>query len=310
VSHGLLQDAINYRPAPARLEAVFQRIQGAFPAAPRGKKKEWQEHVAAALTCRAQATIASGDKLLRDPGKLREVQHDIHGKVAVGEMEAAGLVEACRLQGVPWLVIRGISDFGDELKDDRFHALASRAAAAVMADFIAHGLDLGKAEAQVAQADSAEKRKSLFVVGLPIAREQDFFGRAREKGEILDAIGKGLPAQILGGAKVGKSSLLRWVERHVPAGRPMAWIEPGAGFSPGMLVAAIARKVNKPEVAARVEREGATLRAAGRVRAGSGEDDLREKLNDLRDRKLLVKSDGAYGLPPGEAWRKFVQNAG
>jgi nucleoside phosphorylase len=60
VNHGLLQDAINYRPDPARLAAVFQRIQGAFPAAPRGKKKEWQEHVAAALTCRALATIASG----------------------------------------------------------------------------------------------------------------------------------------------------------------------------------------------------------------------------------------------------------
>ncbi|WP_441291280.1 hypothetical protein ACSRUE_13145 [Sorangium sp. KYC3313] len=61
---------------------------------------------------------------------------------------------------------------------------------------------------------------------------------------------------------MGKSSLLRWAERHVPAGRPVAWIDPGVGFSPGMLVAAIARKVNKPEVAARIEQEGATLRAA------------------------------------------------
>ncbi|WP_437581983.1 nSTAND1 domain-containing NTPase [Sorangium sp. So ce887] len=95
-----------------------------------------------------------------------------------------------------------------------------------------------------------------------MARAQDFFGRTAEQGETLDAIAKNLPAQILGGAKVGKSSLLRWVERHVPAGRPVAWIDPGVGFSPGMLVAAIARKVNKPEVAARIEQEGATLRAA------------------------------------------------
>jgi hypothetical protein len=29
---------------------------------------------------------------------------------------------------------------------------------------------------------------------------------------------------------------LRWVERHVPAGRPVAWIDPGVGFSPGMLL--------------------------------------------------------------------------
>src|SRR5678815_5487340 len=43
---------------------------------------------------------------------------------------------------VPWLIIRGISDFGDGLKDDRFHAFASCAAAAVLYDFIAHGLHL------------------------------------------------------------------------------------------------------------------------------------------------------------------------
>jgi hypothetical protein len=39
-------------------------------------------------------------------------------------------------------VIRGISDFGDEFKDDRFHKFASQAAAAVLADFIEHGLKL------------------------------------------------------------------------------------------------------------------------------------------------------------------------
>jgi hypothetical protein len=58
------------------------------------------------------------------------------------------------------------------------------------------------------------------------------------------------------------------------------------------------------------ERALAKACAAGGVRAGAGEDELRQQLNELRDRKLLVKSDGAYGLPPGEAWRKFVQNAG
>ena len=81
-------------------------------------------NVASAISVRT-ATIASGEKLLRDPAKLLEVRRDIHGKVEVGEMEASGLVEACRLRGIPWLVIRGISDFGDDLKDDRFHHLAA-----------------------------------------------------------------------------------------------------------------------------------------------------------------------------------------
>ncbi len=68
---------------------------------------------------------------------MRETQH---GKIEAGEMEAIGFWTACTRQGVRWLVVRGISDFGDELKDDRFHVLASAAAAAVTADFIERGL--------------------------------------------------------------------------------------------------------------------------------------------------------------------------
>jgi hypothetical protein len=71
-----------------------------------------------------------------------------------------------------------------------------------------------------------------------------------------------LPLQLLGGAKVGKSSLLRWVERNVPAGRPIAWIEPGGGLSPVKLVSEIARKVGRPEVAARLASEDASLHLA------------------------------------------------
>ncbi|MGK3967993.1 ATP-binding protein [Sorangium sp. So ce118] len=119
----------------------------------------------------------------------------------------------------------------------------------------------GDAAARAASCAAPGGRR-LQTRGPPAARAQDFFGRTAEQGETLDAIAKNLPAQILGGAKVGKSSLLRWVERHVPAGRPVAWIDPSVGFSPGMLVAAIARKVNRLEVAARIKQERATLRAA------------------------------------------------
>ena len=79
----------------------------------------------------SSAPIASGEKLLRDQSKLLAVR-ELHGKTEVGEMEAAGVVEACRRGPVPWMVIRGISDFGDEFKDDRFHTFASCAAAAVL----------------------------------------------------------------------------------------------------------------------------------------------------------------------------------
>ena len=88
-----------------------------------------------------QATIASGEKLLRDP-EIFKGMRELHGKVEVAEMEAAGLFAACSSYGKPVLMVRGISDFGDSKKDNRFHLLAAKAAAAVTADYIAHGMTL------------------------------------------------------------------------------------------------------------------------------------------------------------------------
>ena len=139
--HAMNQDVITYRADPSRLSARFRNLGGEIPVAPAGKEEEFRSHVASTITARA-ATLASGEKLLRDPAKLRAVRQEQHGKVEVGEMEAAGLVAACRRANIPWLVIRGISDFGDQFKDDRFHHFASRAAAVVLADFLAHGLTL------------------------------------------------------------------------------------------------------------------------------------------------------------------------
>ncbi|OIR02210.1 5'-methylthioadenosine/S-adenosylhomocysteine nucleosidase [mine drainage metagenome] len=86
-------------------------------------------------------TAGSGEKLLRDPEKFRAMR-ELHGKVEVAEMEAAGLFSACTLHGKPVLMVRGISDFGDSTKDSSFHLLAAKAAAAVTADYIANGLTL------------------------------------------------------------------------------------------------------------------------------------------------------------------------
>lgn len=139
--HSMLQDAVTYCPAPDRVHRAFVRSGGATPAAPPGQEAEFAAHVATSIAVR-RSTIASGEKLLRDPSKLHAVRR-LHGKVEVGEMEAAGFVAACRVGAVPWMVIRAISDFGDELKDDRFHELAACAASAVLHDFVTHGLDLG-----------------------------------------------------------------------------------------------------------------------------------------------------------------------
>lgn len=85
------------------------------------------------------ATIASGEKLLRDPEKFKALR-EINGKIEIAEMEGTGLFEACHNYKKPVLMIRGISDFGDSTKDNRFHSLAAKAATAVTVDFIIHGL--------------------------------------------------------------------------------------------------------------------------------------------------------------------------
>lgn len=85
------------------------------------------------------ATIASGEKLLRDPNKFTQLR-ELHGKVEAAEMEAAGIFTACFQSGVDALIIRGISDFGDSTKDSQFHELAAKAAAIVAADMVAYGL--------------------------------------------------------------------------------------------------------------------------------------------------------------------------
>ncbi|RLM19140.1 phosphorylase [Brenneria alni] len=87
------------------------------------------------------ATVASGEKLLRDPEKFMGMR-ELHGKIEVAEMEGAGLFAACANFGKPVLMVRGISDFGDSKKDNRFHLLAAQAAAAVTVDYIANGMTL------------------------------------------------------------------------------------------------------------------------------------------------------------------------
>lgn len=75
--------------------------------------------------------IGSGNLLVRDQNKFPEYQ-SIHPKISAIEMEAAGMVRALKeiMPGQAWLVVRGISDFGDEDKDKAFDGQPYAAAGA------------------------------------------------------------------------------------------------------------------------------------------------------------------------------------
>ncbi|HEX8699221.1 MAG TPA: hypothetical protein VF815_10325 [Myxococcaceae bacterium] len=138
LAHSIHQDLVAYLSSgPALAKRLSATLQSIEPNLPREAGADLSEGLSARL-----ATIASGEKLLRDPSKLSGLRASLHGKIEVGEMEAAGIASACHRAGVDFLIIRGISDFGDGQKDDRFHQLASTGAAIVAVDFIQESLRL------------------------------------------------------------------------------------------------------------------------------------------------------------------------
>jgi nucleoside phosphorylase/tetratricopeptide (TPR) repeat protein len=144
--HGINQDLMPYLVRSHRLPLPPEAMGGRMPVVPAGREAEYAANVAEDIVV-FEGGIASGEKLLRDAEFLKELRSNSHGRIEAGDMESVGLVTACSKAQVPWLIVRGISDFGDELKDDVFHTLASVAAATVAADFLRGGLQLLESEA-------------------------------------------------------------------------------------------------------------------------------------------------------------------
>jgi len=151
VPNGIHQDVIFYlanhkdpitNNSQQRLESRFSGIGGEFPMLSVQDRSNLQENDIIRGIEIDVCTVASGEKLLKDPSFLEDIRDNQHGRVKVGEMEAIGFAKACQKMRRDWLVIRGVSDFGDADKSDVFHSLASQTAATILADFLQYGLDL------------------------------------------------------------------------------------------------------------------------------------------------------------------------
>lgn len=129
-----LQDLSTYFSSPSLSDRLQERAKALGVSMP----KESAAGEVAPKFKASTATIVSGEKLIRDSEFFARLRQ-IHDKACVAEMEAYGVVDACEKQNVPVLVVRGISDFGDDKKDDLFHKVASDAAAIVVVDYIIHG---------------------------------------------------------------------------------------------------------------------------------------------------------------------------
>ncbi len=83
---------------------------------------------------------------------------------------------------------------------------------------------------------------------LPVMDDADLIGRTAQRNELLAAFERGQPVQIIGPVRMGKSSLLRWMERKArDMGKPAAFVNARglAGRSPAYLVLAAAEAVGK-----------------------------------------------------------------
>jgi nucleoside phosphorylase len=74
------------------------------------------------------APILAGNKLLSDKLTLNKLINKYHDKARAAEMEANGFALTCDGYLTPWLVFRGISDYGDSKKNDKYQIPAALSA--------------------------------------------------------------------------------------------------------------------------------------------------------------------------------------
>jgi nucleoside phosphorylase len=104
---------------------------GQLPAA-----RPWRIHV---------GPLGTGSRLMRDAGiwqTLTGDQRSIRGL----DMEASVAGLAGLVQDIPWMVVKGVMDFGSPDRDDRFRSFASRAAAEVLIEFLRRALPQRRVE--------------------------------------------------------------------------------------------------------------------------------------------------------------------
>jgi nucleoside phosphorylase len=82
--------------------------------------------------------ILSGEKLIAD-GSLDERRKEYHDRIRAAEMEGRGFARMCEEHSVPWLVFRGISDYGDIQKTKDWQGTSALAAATAARVFIERG---------------------------------------------------------------------------------------------------------------------------------------------------------------------------
>lgn len=219
-----------YRVQQQEFEDLAQKLFGKQLRVPVGFEVEFENHVARRPSS-MDGEIASANTLLRDKNILEKLSREVHQGIKVGEMEASGVVRACNQGQTPiaWLIIRGVSDFGDDFKSDEFHEWASSSAASYTKLFLEQGFDLRLLRDEEPNR-TLEKLEQLSALGTedaafvqrafgsaePELRLDELYATRKVEAQVLssakpDGPRKKSPYQpiaIIGDAGEGKTSLL------------------------------------------------------------------------------------------------------
>ncbi len=116
-----------------------------------------------------EIVIASGEKIFGDGSlsHLAKMYHDT--RVLAGEMEGIGFAVSADRANCSWIVIRGISDYGDPMsKDgrykDKFHNIASIASAEVLKSFLEKGYSGSQSKLKAGSVNNVLKYAPSFKI--------------------------------------------------------------------------------------------------------------------------------------------------
>jgi len=80
-------------------------------------------------------TIAAGEKLFAD-GSLHRMYKRFDQRIRAGDQEDSGFAQAANFHGKPWVIFRGICDYGDPTKNANWHSTAGLSAACACINFL------------------------------------------------------------------------------------------------------------------------------------------------------------------------------
>ncbi|MDN7702828.1 effector-associated domain EAD1-containing protein [Burkholderia semiarida] len=110
------------------------------------------------------APIATGSSVIEDAGVFPRLAESMR-KVLGVDMEASALAVAGEFMSVPVIVAKGVSDYGDPYKDDRYRHFAARAAAEYTISLMRQSVDLLRSGFNAALSDVKQQSSSTASQG-------------------------------------------------------------------------------------------------------------------------------------------------